>query len=159
MSSFSPRKVQSQKLYLYCSTGMIWSLKPNSTVVPNSYIHWVNSWGDPADPSRDLCTSLRCILRLSMHRRKKLPVVLTLCLQISVPLQKNTWNKHTEQPRVLPEQNSCWVVKGRMRSVGSFHESMDTWRETWCHHSSCMMSAISDKMRHNHSPVNCYSFS
>lgn len=49
MSSFSSRKVQSQRLYLYCSAGMVWSLKPNSSVIPNSYIHWVNSWGDPAD--------------------------------------------------------------------------------------------------------------
>ena len=50
MSSFSSRKVQSQRLYLYCSTGMVRSLKPNSRVIPNSYIHWVNSWGDSADP-------------------------------------------------------------------------------------------------------------
>lgn len=117
-SPFTSRKVQSQRLYLYCSTGTVGSLKPNSTVILNSYIHCVNSWGDPADPMQGSLS----ILRLSIHWRKNFPIFLTPCLYISVPLQKNTWSKHIKWPSILPVQNSRWAVKGRMGSVGSFHE-------------------------------------
>lgn len=116
-SPSTSRKVQSQRLYLYCSTGTVWSLKPNSPVTPHLHtLGQLLGWPSRSDAG------------LSEHPETQHPLKEKLShLPDAVPIHLCALaEKHLKQAYKVA-QHSSWAKlmlggEGRMGSVGSFHE-------------------------------------